>query len=203
MSTDTTVQPAVLTTLAPLVEQVTKEHADLQQAKTQQTEAEVSLLGRVLELVRPALPALAERIEVSWEYKSNSNGVGILNESTYHDLRGVLLVGDRKPDLSSEISTGIRRYSGGGVWLLTDGSIVDVTYSGTHSAWVGSGSHYEATVEPMTLAEVCETYNLGGEEGVVTALVTALNAQVQGSKTKRAAQMRERTARLLALVALL
>lgn len=124
--------------------------------------------GRVLDLVvaavRPALPALVQRLPSSGLKRTGPGGEGAVEEHSFLqlegvDVRGVHVAGNGTPveDLPKAQSGKLR---GRGLWLLEDGRFVSLSYAGTWSKQAELARSWTATATVLAPAEVGAAFKL-------------------------------------------
>jgi len=199
----------LLESIDEVANRVAKEDGVFREAIQEENRAEVELLSAVIEKVRPALPALANRIRCScrcWWVGS----VRTENEEHHFAWRGLYLRDD-KPGPCRENPTSDQNrgsYEGLDVFLVCSdkdnpdnvGRFALVEYEGHWSRWQGESDEWEATVEIVSAEQVLEHLKL---ERIIEVLNKALTSQLEGAKTKRSKQAIERAERVRALARLL
>jgi hypothetical protein len=180
-------------------DRVAAEHADVLAAKDAEEAAEAALLEKVVEAVRPALRALASRVKTADRVEHFADVDRQRETETLATWRGLCLTGTPGP-LRDNPRDNRGSYEGSDLFLLVDGTFVELAYGGSWSRWQGSSWGWKTTERTMTIAEVAHEYKL---EPIVEALSEALDQHTQGGRPARAKAMRERAAKLAALVALI
>jgi len=183
---------------------VAAQHEDLAAAVTEERGARAAVLQVALDAVRPALRALASRIKVS----SRQSHLGDVNydqveTGTHLPERGVHLDTDAVGPGRCDARANSGAFDGSDVFLLTDGRIAWLKYSGGWSRWQGSTTTWEAAVEYSTAEEAARDlvkYDRDGD--ALKALHAALDAQLSGNATARSAAARERAEKLRAIATL-
>lgn len=146
--------------------------------------------GRALDLVvaaiRPALPALVQRLPVSGLKRTGPSGEGAVEEHTFlqldgSDVRGVPLAGNHTPveDLPKAQGGKLR---GRGLWLLEDGRFVALSYAGTWSKQAEVARSWTATAVVLAPAEVGAAWKLAH---IMENLAKALAAHRRPDGVKR------------------
>jgi hypothetical protein len=173
-------------------------HADLQAAKAEEAAAEVAILERVIEAVRPALRGLSGRL-VARDWAEKLGTASACQGRDYHETRAVHVAGDAGStrDFPKE---NYGDFTGCGLYLTTDGTWVELTWSGRWSRYQGDGWAAIGTPRTMTTTEVVAEYDTGA---IVRGLAEALSRYLEGKATDTARKSRERAAKLQALAALL
>lgn len=178
---------------------VAADHDALVAAVGEEREAAAALLDAVVAKARPALRALASRIvklDRTW-WPDNAHQT---SDETHHDERGVRLVGDGPEEDHPRANSG--QIEGRDLYLLTDGTFAEVTWSGTWSRWQGAGSRRESDLAryPTSRAVVDDGWRVGE---IVEALAVALERHARGEARATAKAARARAERLAALSKLL
>jgi len=117
--------------------------------------------------------------------------------------RDVCLTGEAGPAQSGARDDTCGDSSGTDVFLIDDGTLALVSYTGSWSRWLGEGSEWTATIEPLTLERFIAGWTAAEPERVADLLADRLQAVISGKAVTRAAASRERAKRLLAVSALL
>jgi hypothetical protein len=192
-----------------LAEQVAKENGEFRAAIQEESKAEVALLEAVVEKVKPAFPAIANRVQCS--YRSWWVGsVRTENEEHHFAWRGLYLNSDRPGPERYNPGNDQNRgsYEGTDYFLVCSdknnpdnvGKFAAVTYSGHWSCWQGEGDEYSAECEVLSAEQVLACIDV---KRILTAINTALNQQLEGKKTPRGKAATERAERVRALTKLL
>jgi hypothetical protein len=174
-------------------------HADLQAAKAAELAAEAELLDKVVGTIRPSLAGLSSRI-LATDWATGCGTASVKVGKTYHRAVRAVLVSGRSTaerDCPRDNEGGME---GSGLFLGTDGTWVEVEWSGTWSNWQGRGWSAESKIRTLTTAEVVADYAV---DPIVEALAEALSRYLAGKATDTARKSRERAAKLQALAALL
>lgn len=182
--------------LAPQAAQL---RAALDTAADEERTAETALLERIVELVRPALKALATRPVIEERHTGHAT-MTARHHTVRADFRGVCLSDDNPGPLEDNGRDNTGAYCGSDLFLLDDGTFAELEYEGTWSRWQGSTSEWTATVKRLTPKEVAAEYDL---DQIIPRLHKHLVAYVTGNASKRAAAMHERAERLAAIAKLL
>jgi len=162
-------------------ERVAREHAEQAAAIAAERDAEAEVLARVIEIVRPALRAVCDRI---------------CGDKTKPRL---LIVADHEQidayGRHGQVLDDSPRY---GSYLCLDatGALVRVEIDGVSSRWAGR-SHCRFTRAAITARGAMDEYKLGE---CVRRILDALRRDQRAEATKAS---RERTAKLAAILALL
>jgi hypothetical protein len=194
---DTQELETTVSQLGPIVAQVVTEHTEYEGALATQQEAEAALLGRIIDMIKPALRALASGIVKTYGDTAGQNGCNPVSEREYFEERGVCLV---NAYTSAKDSTGnCGRWEGERLYLLSDGRLAETSRTGTWSRWQGDWDRYEATIKIVDAAYAVKDYELAD---IVEALTEKLNEQIKGQKTTRTKAARSRAEKLAALATL-
>jgi hypothetical protein len=186
--------------LGALAKSVEEEHALSIDAKRAELDAAAALLRGVVEAVRPALRAVASRIQVREVNEWRGATTFATTEEDFLDGPGGLIVSAAAPGPvrdDNRLRSG--RYEGECLFLLPDGTWLELTYDGQWSNWVGAGRWWKAQARAMTDLEVAGAYEV---EEIVARIQRAMET-AQGSRTTATARMRERAQKLAALATLL
>jgi len=201
----------LLTQIDGAVPQVAEQNGAFHSAIDAESAAEVRLLDATLDKLRPALQALASRVEC--DYRCWWVGsVRTETKSHYFAWRGLYLSicddrpGPGKENPSSDQNRG--SYEGEDYFLVcrdTDtpdnvGRFARVEYSGSWSIWQGEENCWSANAEIIDAAQAIAG---AGLENILESISEALAAQLKGKKPDRAKQATDRAAQLQALVTLL
>jgi len=192
---------AALAALTAVVTEQDAAHCAAIEAEQQATAAE---LQRVLDTVRPALRAVCSRVQVG--YAAHHQGDVNYDQGAsrqYLAERGLYLdTDDPGPGQENPRANG-GRYLGTDLFLLGDGRLAWLTYSGSWSRWQGSSSSWDADVEyvPAEMAAVEMAAQNRGPRAIA-AIRAALAAQADGTKPKATTAALARAERLTALATL-
>ena len=190
---------ALIESLAATASQVADLATAQQDAADAERRAEVELLDRAIDVVRPALRALASRIVV----ERTVSGIGTDRErSSYRvsEHRGLLVGGTAEPELDApRDSRG--KYEGSGLYLLADGTWLGVTYEGSWSKYQGEGRHWDGAEVALSTDGVLAHWT--DADVVIAALRDALEAQLNSKRAERTLRALGRAAKLRALSELL
>lgn len=166
-------------------------------AAANERSAEVDVLNRILEIVRPAVNRIGRRPRVSRRYGGGRNGLSPHDTSTRSSVKLVCLSGDTWGPEEDHPRDNDGDFEGTDFGLAADGSIVRLTYSGTWSRWQGSVSEWSAAAECITTDTLLDDHDHD-----LSSIVEALIVQLE-----RAAQARPidgtRASKLRAVLALL
>jgi hypothetical protein len=184
--------------VAPLI----AAHEESERAALEVRDAEVALVTKILEAVRPAVRALGSRPQVGDEYVVD----GVQGEQPRAAWRGIVLTcapkdagPTRKKHHSHNDTDG--SYVGYDAFLREDGSIVELSYSGHWSQWQHSRCSWEATERVLSVADFVDEYEPSRPEDLVKHLQEVVDAA--GDRSKRTAAMSARAEKLRAVTALL
>jgi hypothetical protein len=193
-------KPEDVGALSALAAQAGAVHSDMEAARNAQDAEEARLLDAVVAGIGPALKALSSRIvaERSGDTVAADRDHFQAAEAIYHEARGLLVVDGVE---ATGAGTGTKHYEGDELYLLADGSWLECWRVRDTTIWQGHRDHEEGSRwRVMTSLEVAAEYEV---DGIVGAIQAALERYVKGNATKRAAEMRTRTAKITALVSLL
>lgn len=166
MPDDTTrSQLARIETDAP---RIAREGAELNVAQNAELDAEAAVLARAIELIKPALAALAHGIRAS-ERTFWPDSAAPATRYTVYEQGGIQLAGNGAEEDYRRANRG--DYEGRALYLLVDGTLAEATYTGSWSRWQGESSEWEAEMMPVTPREAMDSWSLGDAlEGICTAL---------------------------------
>lgn len=186
--------------LGDLAIKVGDAHEAMEEAFDEESAAEGALLAAVIEKVRPALPALACRMEQSYAVTAFGDvDKQREEEEPFQDLGGLLLCGDG--DAVRDNPTDQRgNFRGAGLYLMADGALVTLIYRGTWSRWQGSGWGWVATKTELTPQAAAALFDL---DGCVDAIEKALRSQLAGRKDRNTKAAADRATKLRALAELI
>jgi hypothetical protein len=189
-----------INTITQLAPAVAAAHADFTDAQTQERAAEAALLQRVLELVKPALPALCSRMVA--KYRLSGIGTASHAESTIYmkTERSLCVGGDDRAVWGGYGHVNAGNIYGRGRLLLQDGTFAILKYDGHWSNWQGAGAEYETTLVPFTLDRVVRKWDVAS---VIERIAKALEAQHKGRLSQRSEDARGNAERLVALAKLI
>jgi len=189
----------MLTELSAKASAVATMAADTEAAFDEQGDAEIEVLRKVLERVRPSLKAIVGKVTLSKRVANLTRNGDIPPDSfVNYDRRAVRILGSG-PNRECERDTR-GPYSGEALYLREDGEFVEFSYGGEWSNWQSESSRWEAEVRQLSLRDVVDEYEL---EEVVAGIVEKLDKQLKGKAPERAKAARERAEKLRALAALL
>lgn len=196
--------PNVVENLRALAQNVAAEHTQSVEATRAEENAAARLVETVVAAVLPSLPAICSRIETSYRLEWVDSAITD-DRSTYFALRGLYLAteGDATGPVVEHSGASRSRYVGTNYFLLTDGSFLELDYSGRRSQWQGEGSSWDSTpriVDAETLFRECRDTDFA--ETIVGAISRAL-AKAEGSRAKVIKASRERAERLASLATLM
>lgn len=194
-----------LTALAQTAVRAANIQADLDAAAAMAA-AEASALAAIIAAARPALRSIAQRIvttEKSWWVGNTHTD----SEKTYYEKRGVYLPyspGNKPgPDRRKDRSGTSGSYEGTDLFLLTDGTLLALTYDGSWSDWQGSGSEFTGEAAIISTEDAVRCHDVATPERVADALSRAITSVINGNARERTEKMRERAGRLDAVARLL
>lgn len=186
--------------IGALAPEVGEAHAALRSALADKRRHEGRLLDSLVEMARPALNAIASRVQIGEAfYSGEHNGETKSYSSAY---KGAALAGPgviREKDRDGGFTGG---YTGRTLYLTAAGGWLELTYEGSFNAWKGSRCHWQAT----------ETWHHAGAsvvaagfdvEEIVRTLAQLLREQASGNASKRAERIRHEAERLDAVTILL
>lgn len=183
--------------LPALVAQVAHEDQEAREAHEAQTAAEVALLDRLVEILRPALRAIGTRQIATYRLAYRAQ-VGQYENTTRTPWRGVWVAGESGAEEDhSDHNDGA--YIGRATFLDEDGVWRTLTYQGTWSRWQGSTSAYDTREQTLTTAEVAKRTDVAL---IVERLIEAVE-KAKGSRAKGMAAARQAAERARAALALL
>jgi hypothetical protein len=176
-----------------LAQTVASEFSASQAAHAAAELAEGELLRDIIAAMKPAIPALSNKI-VKHSYETGGqNGCNPVSRKEHHSERGFLLVDgyERTRD-----ATGNRGdLAGSRLFLLIDGRLAEVTREGSFSVWQGEADEWESTLEILAADVVAERYDI---EEILATIAEALTKAV-GSREKATAKAIERAERVSAI----
>jgi len=187
--------------LQDLSSRVESGFAKFRGVRKEEDDAKRQLLERVVEIVRPALPALAIGLRVSHVRRYNPertefSELNALGQAGGVDLRGVHVAGDTAPrqDLPKASSGALL---GSALYLLEDGRLTECSYGGRWSKTAEVAAEWEAKFSIIDAGQAMAAWRL---EDVLHKLHEAL-ARHDREKASQASQ--GRTARIHAVLTLL
>lgn len=197
----TDIQQKRLVELQQLAQAVTEQAQAHRAALSAEDKARLELLEYAVRLIGPeALKALAEGIRVGHVRRRLPDGGSdvlwdMLSDSGV-EKRGILLAGDTAPrELLSSAPAG--EYAGRGVYLMEDGTFLELTYTGAWSRQGEEPARWRATAREVPAARVAASWPLD-------AMLEALHRKLSAHNRERATKAAEaRTARLAAILNLL
>ena len=181
-------------------EQVARSVREHEDAIHEERTARAKLLEAVIRAVKPALRGLGSRIATHREgrvdYGENAHA------TIYHEKKGLYL-SDVSPGPVEErpyrdMFSG--DHGGYDLFLLTDGTLVRLDYSGTWSCWQGRCWFWDAEVATITPMEVVE---MGEDEGAIHAIEKAIDRELAGKRENSTVRARKRAEQLRAVATLL
>ena len=192
------------TTLKNLSEQaqaVAGEQEDLDRAIDEERTAEAAVLERVIEAIRPGLRALSGRIRtaVDRRHHADVNYHGGTTEEEYDPRCGIRVAGSGPEEDCPRANAG--SYEGCDLYLLSDGSFLELTYEGSWSRWQGSSWGWTSVATILSPREVMDEYALDPIVQTISAAVS--KAATSEGRAKRSAAAKERAEKLRALTTLL
>lgn len=174
---------------------VAQQHVDYEQAHEDAVAAEVALVQRVLEIVRPSLSALCSFPEVGHTYTVDGGDLKVRRAS----WRGLLLRGTASAE-KDHPRDDRGNYTGVGWFVLPNLMLRRVDYGGAWTRWQGGLCCATSTEHTVTLADLMEWEDA---EMVVARIVAALDAQLTGNKARQTKAALARAEKLRAVSALL
>ncbi len=160
-------------------------------------QAEAELLDAVIARVKPGLRAVSSRIQSSRRSWWPDN-VSTSEETDHLEERGLRVYGDG-PELDHPRANR-GQYEGTDLYLLRDGTWLEVAYSGSWSCWQGEGSEWTAETRVLSTTEVASEYSI---PYLIDAIAKALEAQLSGKREKATKRALERAETMRALTTLL
>jgi hypothetical protein len=174
---------------------VASEYAAHEAAIAAERDVEAAILTQAIEAARPALRAIAQRIVTS-ERTYWPTSATTASDEQYHDVRGVCVSDGVPGPLRDHPRANRGAYQGTDLFVLVDGSLLELAYSGQWSRWQGEGSSWETTARVLTPREAMDGYDLAT---VLGYLADKLARQARVAQTAKA---RDRAERLEAVVKL-
>lgn len=175
------------------------QHAQYAAAVKEERAAEITLLERAVDLASPGLPAASSRIKQAEELYCPE----VFEERytpQWYDVRGVCLTPPSGPR-KREIHKGKCVFEGVDVFLLDDGTLVDVRYEGDANHVLYGTTGWTSTMHKVTPAELAAAgWDL---TAMIVALRDALVAETEGKKPVRTRDAIVRAKILRDLVSLL
>lgn len=193
-----TTMETIATELATKADQVgtlSKTHGE---AIDTQSEAEVALLTRLVEKLRPALPALTSRIKAESLTRWHDNAYTATTCRNWDGPDGVCVAGDGPVDDHPRDNAG--RTTGWRLYLLENEGWLEVDYDGTWSRWQGASYGWKATCKVIDAARALEIAHI---DDVLAALGKALDAHLKGNLAANTAKALARAEQLRAVLALI
>jgi hypothetical protein len=170
--------------LTELSTQTAAQHAETEAARQQAREAEADLLTAMIAKVLPALPAISRSVKTKNAWTSGANGCNPVERKSFREQRGLLVVDkfDREKDSSGNRGD----FTGERLFILEDGTLLQLDRSGSWSQWQGEWSSWETEQTALTPREAVNRYNA---RDIIEALIKALEVHVAtpgGAETERA-----------------
>lgn len=163
----------------------------------QETEANAALLEATVEVVKPALRALASRVqsaERTWWPDTSCPAT----EQEWYDWKALRVSGDGAEELYPQANEG--EIGGRDLFLDTNGRFVEVKYKGTWSRWQGASQGWTSTYRFPAATEIAVEYFV---TDILAAIDEAIAAQLKGKREKATAAALARAEKTRALVTLL
>jgi hypothetical protein len=193
-----------LSRLADIAATVATEAAQADQARAELWTAQAELLGRVIDLARPALRAIGTRtkIAVSVAHHADVNFNGGVDTIEWLSSRALCLSNEKPGPREDTPRANTGTYHGRDLFLVENGTLIGLHYSGTWSRWEGSSWGWSA--ELVYYEELLDIFldKWSDVEEYVSTIAAALE-KAAGSRQGATKAARERTAQLQAVVALL
>lgn len=167
-------------------------------ATEREVRADAQVLAVVIEMVKPALRAIASRIQATEETVWVNGNTQTETHRTWTKVSGVRVIGEGPVDYNRRDNDG--RTGGVDVFLATSGELIRVEYTGRWTRWQGSRSHWEAEWSTLPLDAYARNHSV---TLFLTALRDALRQEVRGGRVSAAGARMERAAKVEALLALL
>jgi len=189
---------AQITEIQSVATQVAAQYTETQAAFAAERDAEAALLTAAITAARPALRAISSRILE----QSTTTGLATDRQrehTSYRSERGLLLAGVSRPQRDAQRDNS-GSYEGCALYLLTDGTLACVVWSGHWSRWQGSSDEQESRLTALTPREAMDTWDCAD---VITEIHDALAKQLAGKAAEKATAARARAAKLQAILALL
>lgn len=174
-------------------------HADLTSARSAEEQAEAELLDALIAAVKPALPALSSRIVAS----ERTTGIATDRQrdaKTWREEKGLCVTGTPGPARAGGRDTR-GEYKGYDLFLLADGTWLELAYEGSWSNWQGESCLWSTTSRKLTSLDVAREYD--DVPALVERIEKALAAYANGNATKRAQAARSRAEELRAVLTLI
>ena len=173
---------------------VATEHAASVAAHKTVTEAEAQLLERVVNACKPALRAVSTRRRIT---ERTFWPDSVCTETVYTSGPSALRVhGSGANEDYPRANRG--SIEGTDLYLNTDGTWTEATYSGSWSRWQGEGASWDATDKTLTAHEVAASYDV---DDVIKAIGEALT-KAEGTRSKATAKALDRAAKVRAVAEL-
>lgn len=187
---------ATIAAIAEAAPAVAADHAALEAAAEAEDAAEAAVLEAAIAAARPALRAASGRITTGWRRWWPDN-VTTDEAATFDERRGFRIAGVPATEDHPRANRG--RYVGKALYLLADGALLLVRYSGDWSRWQGESSEWTADVRDVTLREALAAFDL---DACLEGIARAILKQATGGKQARTAAILARAERLRAIAAL-
>jgi len=187
-----------LTALAADASRVAATHDNTRIAFDEEADARAVLVRRIIDTVRPALPALCSRPLIGertfWPDRTCPE-----TETTRADWKGLLIFGDGPEQDYRRANEG--SYIGSDIYLGEDGAFVSLDYSGHWSRWQGASSAWEAAATVLDDRTAIDTDERLADFS--RTISEKLKAHLDGKSSTRAEAARKRTEKLRAITSLL
>ena len=159
--------------------------------------AEAEVLALAIAAARPGLRAISGRIKAGSASWSTQNGTIFHESKTWHAEKGVKLHGKGPEEDCPRDNDG--SYEGEDHYLLDDGRLAVVVFSGSWSRWQCSPSEWTSTLTVITPREAMDRWDLAE---TLAAISGRLDKAVAGKAPEKTKAALARAEKLRAIVAL-
>ena len=184
----------LLYTIWKRADAVAASYRDHQEAIMAERKVKSEVLERALVLVRPALKALASKIEKRVEWHGGALP-GPHDVKQWHDDRGILLVNKTyvvEDPADKEEDCGLRgKFGGASLYLIEDGRLGIAKVGGIYSNVPGEISVRTTEIDAVSVREAVEAFDI---RAALQGLANVL--QQQGGRDRATAQAKDVTAKL-------
>lgn len=186
------------------VQAVAEQTAELADAITEERAERTAMMALVLHTIKPALSGVLANIRTSRLYDNNDMG---RDRTTYHARQGLRLDGVKLEGKTGPVCDDGDRggaLEGWDTFLLGDGSLLELHYSGSWSCYDCDTTTWEVSEETIVPAEEAAAYLVGesSDEAALQAISAALDQQLEGKTRAQIKEARERADWIRAVVKL-
>jgi len=192
-----------VTSLEARTNAVVQQTTELKAAIADEQEQRAALLSVVLTMIKPALPSLLSKIQIDSVHHNDGQHQ---DQAKYHARRGLRLdgCGSKTGPVYDEGDRG-GAIEGWDVFLLDDGSVLELHYAGSWSAYDRDTDVWTVEQERTLPADDAVGFLVGEghDKAALEAISVALDKQVDGKAKSRIKAARERADTIRAILTLL